>query len=111
NRGVNRMNKVLILSDSHGLTDELIEISERHQLDHMIHCGDSELYFQAPELASFLTVAGNCDQDQRFADKMAINIGGLNFFITHGHLYDVRPNLLKLAYKAEELEADVVCYG
>lgn len=105
------MSKVLILSDSHGLTSELTMIKERHQLDHMIHCGDSELSFNAPELAGFFTVAGNCDFDSEFEDEMTMQIDGLKFFITHGHLYNVHPSLLELAYKAEEVEANIVCYG
>ncbi len=37
--------KVLIMSDSHGLTHEISIIKERHKQDvtAMIHCGDSEL--------------------------------------------------------------------
>lgn len=36
--------KILICSDSHGLTDELIELKKRHgDMDYYIHCGDSEL--------------------------------------------------------------------
>lgn len=110
-REVMAVNKVLILSDSHGLTKELTMIKERHQLEHMIHCGDSELSFDAPELKDFLVVKGNCDADDRFGEDLLMNIGGLTFFITHGHLYNVRPNLLNLAYKAEEVKADIICYG
>ncbi len=105
------MNKVLILSDSHGLTDELTMIKERHQLEYMIHCGDSELRFNAPELQGFYVIKGNCDNDHRFEEDLVMKIGGLTFFITHGHLYNVRPNLLNIAYKAKELEADIICYG
>lgn len=36
---------VLIISDSHGLEEELQTIAKRHEaeVDLMIHCGDSEL--------------------------------------------------------------------
>lgn len=33
------------------------------------------------------------------------------FFITHGHLYNIKMTLMNLAYKSEEAEADIICFG
>lgn len=43
---------VLIISDSHGLEEELQTIAKRHEaeVDLMIHCGDSELETRHPAL-------------------------------------------------------------
>ncbi|CAH0346305.1 metallophosphoesterase [Bacillus sp. CECT 9360] len=105
--------KVLIMSDSHGLTHEINLIKERHghEVDAMIHCGDSELPMRATEMKGFLTVRGNCDYDEAYPDERLEEIGGLHFFVAHGHLYNVKMTLMNLAYKSEETNADIVCFG
>lgn len=102
---------VLIISDSHGLRDEIAMIKERHSTATMIHCGDSELPQDASELTGFLKVAGNCDMDNRYDDEKLQHIEGWNFFITHGHLNRVKSSLLSLTYRASEVGADVTCFG
>lgn len=105
------MNKVLIVSDSHGLKDELVAIKQRHQLKYMIHCGDSELDIDAPEMEGFIKVAGNCDWDARYPNSESIEINGLSFFVTHGHLYHVKSGLMSLSYEADSVGAAVICFG
>lgn len=105
------MTKVLILSDSHGLRDEITEIKERHQLKYMIHCGDSELDMDALELDGLIKVGGNTDHDVRLPEEQKITINGLTFFVTHGHLHNVKANLLTVGYRAEEVNAQVICFG
>ncbi|TRM12882.1 metallophosphoesterase [Lentibacillus cibarius] len=105
------MPEVVIVSDSHGSTDELKIIKERHSPEYMIHCGDSELDMDAPELDGFVKVAGNCDVDVRFPEEQTSQIGDLYFFIAHGHLHQVKSNPLAIAYRAQELKAQVVCFG
>lgn len=105
------MNSVLILSDSHSLTTEITKIKERHNLMDNIHCGDSELAINAEDLHGFQTVRGNCDWRAPFPESVVLEIGGLRFFITHGHLFDVKQSLRKLQYKAKEVNADIVCFG
>ncbi|WP_339228309.1 metallophosphoesterase [Oceanobacillus sp. FSL K6-2867] len=105
------MAEVLILSDSHGLSNEVVAIKERHDVKWSIHCGDSELEFDADELQGFYRVGGNCDFDVRYPDEQTIELDGLTFYITHGHLFDVKMNLMRLSYRAEEENAQVVCFG
>ncbi|GIO27744.1 metallophosphoesterase [Ornithinibacillus bavariensis] len=105
------MTKVVIMSDSHGLTNEIVTIKEREKADYMIHCGDSELSEEALELENVITVAGNCDFYGRFPNEQKIEIGGLLFFVVHGHLHQVKSSLMSLSYRAEEESADVVCFG
>lgn len=108
---VNKMNSVLIVSDSHGLTSELGIIKERHQVDKRIHCGDSELPTDAASLHGYLTVRGNCDWQGDYPEEEIIEVEGLQFFVTHGHLNDVKSTLLPLQYRAQELKADIICFG
>ncbi|MEH7074840.1 metallophosphoesterase family protein [Neobacillus drentensis] len=107
------MSKVLIVSDSHGLTKELSVIRERHvnEVDLMIHCGDSELPPDHPVMSGYLTVLGNCDFGGGYPLETISEVAGRKFFITHGHRYSVKSSLMNLKYKAEELHASIVCFG
>lgn len=106
------MTNLLIMSDSHGLTRTIQQIVERHDdVDGKIHCGDSELSNDAPELQGFHIVKGNCDWNNSFPEEEIINLAGLRVFVTHGHLYGVKSSLLEIQYRAEELGADIVLFG
>ncbi|WP_163537936.1 metallophosphoesterase [Gracilibacillus sp. YIM 98692] len=107
------MPKVLILSDSHGWEQEVEDIKQRHQeeVDAMIHCGDSELAYDSDILEGFHTVQGNMDLDSRFPEEIDVEVGNLHFFVTHGHLFQVKSTLMPLSYRAEELGANVICFG
>lgn len=107
------MSKVLIISDSHGLTRELQVIRERHlnEVDVMIHCGDSQLMPNDQAISGYVMVMGNCDFGGEFPLETVIEASGYKFFITHGHRYSVKTSLMSLKYKAQEMEADIVCFG
>lgn len=107
------MSKILIVSDSHGLTKELISIRERHlqEVDLMIHCGDSQLMIDELAMTGFQAVRGNCDYDARFPLERMEEIDGRRVFITHGHKYSVKTSFMRIYYQARELNADIVCFG
>lgn len=105
------MKRVLIISDSHGLTNELIELKSRFPTMHILHCGDSELLIDDPALENMHIVRGNCDSDSKMPYDKVIEIEQINFFVTHGHLYRVGRDLITLSYRASEDNAQIVCYG
>lgn len=107
------MPKVLILSDSHGWREEIEIIKERHQheVDAMIHCGDSELAYDSDELNGFHKVRGNMDFDVQFPTELQVQSGSLHFLVVHGHLHQTNSTLMNVKYRAEELGANVVCFG
>lgn len=107
------MSKILVVSDSHGLTKELSILKERHlkDVDLMIHCGDSELMADNKEMSGFVAVRGNCDFDARFPTEALEVVAGRRIFSTHGHKYSVKTSLMSLNYRAKEINADVVCFG
>jgi len=107
------MSKVLIVSDSHGLTKELRVIRERHldEVDLMIHCGDSELSSDDAAISGYLTVMGNCDFGGGYPLETTSEVAGRKFFITHGHRYSVKTSLMNLKYKAQEVNANIACFG
>ncbi|MEH7387872.1 metallophosphoesterase [Bacillus sp. JJ1521] len=105
--------KVLIISDSHGLTKELLDIKERHKNDveFMLHLGDSELSSQSEEMSGFSAVRGNCDFDSNFPDDMIVLLNGVKVYLTHGHLHNVKMTLMNLKYRAQEVGASIACFG
>jgi putative phosphoesterase len=104
--------RVLIVSDSHSLTEELHTIKNRHKdVDALVHCGDSELQADSSEMEGFLAVRGNCDYDERYENEETLNIGEDLLYVTHGHLYNVKMTLMNLTYRAKERNAKVVCFG
>ncbi|MBB6445639.1 metallophosphoesterase [Bacillus benzoevorans] len=105
--------KVLVVSDSHGLTSELEQLRERHgeEVELFIHCGDSELSADHPALINYAVVRGNCDGDGRHSAELLQEAGNRKILITHGHRYSVKSGMMKLSYKARESGADIVCFG
>ncbi|MGJ7920511.1 metallophosphoesterase family protein [Neobacillus sp. LXY-4] len=107
------MTKILIVSDSHRWSDELEAIKQRHvaEVDLMVHCGDSELAADQPEISGFVTVRGNCDYEKQFPEEAQVEIDGFKVYVTHGHLFGVKSTLMNLYYRAKEVGADIVCFG
>ncbi|MCA1057842.1 metallophosphoesterase [Rossellomorea aquimaris] len=105
--------KLLVVSDSHGSKEELVDLSKKYQsdVDAMIHCGDSELSADDPALSSYLIVRGNCDMDARLPDDLVEDVDGHSIMVTHGHLYGIKMSLMKLRYRAEEVGAKFVFFG
>lgn len=104
--------KVLIMSDTHGLTKEIERIKKRHTCDLMIHCGDSELVSDASVLKDVEVVKGNCDVGKGFLEEKVIDLNnGITCFVTHGHLYDVKESLQRLSYRSEELAVNFCFFG
>lgn len=105
--------KLLVVSDSHGSKEELLELTEKYHstVDAMVHCGDSELSADDPALAPYLVVRGNCDMDARLPDDLIEKVEGHPIMVTHGHLYGIKMSLMKLRYKAEEVGAQFVFFG
>lgn len=105
------MAKILVMSDSHGLTRRVETIANRHEVDAKIHCGDSELTNDAKELQGFTVVNGNCDWNSSFPEEEIIDFDHLRIYVTHGHLYGVKQSLIQLRYRALEAGADIVLFG
>jgi putative phosphoesterase len=107
------MSKVLIVSDSHGLTKELQVLRERHldEVDLLIHCGDSQLMHDDQAISGYVTVRGNCDFGSGYPLEAISQLSGRKIFTTHGHHYSVKTSLRELNNQAQKVNADIVCYG
>lgn len=94
------------------------EAAEKLKPDVMIHLGDyyddgmalSQEYPQIP----FYQVPGNCDRfrcDPGIADILIETIGGVKFYLTHGHRHGVKMGTERLISHAIAAHADAVLYG
>lgn len=102
---------ILILSDSHGLTNEVKQAVERHQAAYVFHCGDFCTDHKKAPFAGMRLVRGNCD----VASEVPLELGTvwkrLRIYQTHGHLFGVKSSLLKLHDRAKESGANMVIFG
>ncbi|MGD6832016.1 metallophosphoesterase [Sutcliffiella halmapala] len=105
--------KVLVVSDNHGQTDVLQQLKARHQdeVEHFVHCGDSELPSDSAAMEGFYAVRGNCDFDSGYPQQLIKEVANNRLFIAHGHLHQVKSSLMPIKYAAEEEEANIVCFG
>lgn len=104
--------RVLIVSDNHGHPHLLYDLVEKYHdtVDHMIHCGDSELAKDDLIWGVMTTVRGNKD-DEPFKDVEIVTTEQGNIMVTHGHLFGVSYGYDKIVQLAQENDAQIVCYG
>ncbi len=107
------MMKILAVSDSHGKKDILNELASRYadQVDHFVHCGDSELSSSDLIWGIMTTVMGNCDYDYQLNDEYHFRAGDKNVLVVHGHRHSVRCSVAGLKQAAQQADASLVFYG
>ena len=105
--------KYLVVSDNHGDRNILVEIVNRYvgMVDHMFHCGDSELKVNDGLWEHFTVVTGNCDYDPEYKKEQIVTIGNDVIYMTHGHLSNVRFGLTMLSVQAQEAGANIALFG
>lgn len=115
---------ILVLSDSHGNSKNVKRILELcHDTDMIVHLGDG-----AADLSKLLPdnyekplvlIEGNGEYygwvgaDRRYRPKRTetVEFEGKRVFMTHGHLYDVKYGLERIAARAYADGADIVLFG
>lgn len=110
--------KILVLSDSHSALRFMQMCAQVLKPDLVIHLGD---YFQDGMTlrddfrdGRLIQVPGNCDSYSGVPGcpfTQLHEIGGLRFFMTHGHKQNVKSGTDRLLREAREAGADVVLYG
>lgn len=104
--------QVLVMSDTHGDRQVIEKVRGFYpNAAALIHCGDSELPFSHPALEGMQKVRGNCDLESAFPEEAVFDVDGVKFFVTHGHLFNVKSSILSLSYRAEEVGAQIACFG
>jgi len=104
--------KLLVLSDTHRDTETMEQVIQHCQdVDAVIHCGDSELDAAYFEGTSIHIVRGNCDFDELFEDEALFDLANNKVLVVHGHKHNVKSTLMPLNYRAQEVQASIVCFG
>lgn len=107
--------KIGVMSDTHRHYSSINEgIKLLEDIDELIHLGDNTDDVEVIRRSfkgKIYNVKGNCDFSSSIPSERIEIIEGKKFFITHGHRYDVKYDLLNLRYRAEELGADVALFG
>lgn len=104
-----------VLSDTHRCTWVFEKaVNALSGCDMLIHLGDNVQ--DVKEISRLfkgriINVKGNCDFSTTVPEETTEIIEGKRIFITHGHYYDVKYDLMKLRYRAMELDADIALYG
>lgn len=102
--------KVLIMSDSHGKGALVKQVVERVVADHVIHCGDFCTDESELPAVPRTVVKGNCDWEPVPEEQVWVG-EGLRFWVTHGHQLRVKSSPLPIRYRAEEVGAQIACFG
>ena len=109
--------KLCVFSDSHGAADRLIAAIRRETPALCFFLGDGERDLAAAQARfpslPFYAVRGNCDLRSGLSGELVCSAGGVRFFVTHGHLYDVKydPGLERLTAAARAAGADTALFG
>ncbi|MGN0243656.1 MAG: metallophosphoesterase family protein [Lachnospiraceae bacterium] len=107
--------KILIVSDSHGRTDDIeVLLKQTGPIDAMFHCGDVERgedYIRCITEAPVHMVAGNNDFYSQLPRDAVIPIGEHKILLTHGHYDYVNGGLKFLEEHARKVGADIVFFG
>lgn len=105
--------KLLVISDNHGDEDILEEVLSIYEddIDRFIHCGDSEMSDVHPLWQQYSVVKGNMDRSNQFHDFKIEKVKGKPFFITHGHLYNVKFSRNKIVEEAKNADSSFAFYG
>lgn len=111
------MLKIAVISDSHGAKvrlDMFRRVAEEEKFDAVIHCGDgvSEAKWLGKNLPCEVKyVAGNCDFFGKDPRELTATYGGVRMLAVHGDLYDVKWDLTRLSYYAEEKLVQIALFG
>ena len=110
--------KILVLSDSHSSLRFMRECVTKVQPNVIIHLGDhyddgEALHEEFPHIL-FYQVPGNCDKYRapiHAREILVVSIGGVRFYMTHGHIHKVKMVLGLLIRDARAAKADIALFG
>ena len=127
------INKILIVSDSHGRSQNIKTVIDKEQPDMLIHLGDIEddpdkvrewLDAAAKKKEAAATVIpavfiqGNCDRSvvtgssgTKLKSVAVFEVNGHRFYCCHGHHERVDYGYENLIYSARENDCDIALYG
>jgi len=106
--------KILVVSDTHGKSENLRDAIQIEKPDKIYHLGDGqgveERIWMMSE-APCECICGNCDFGANLPSELVLELGKHVVLLTHGHYYGVSYGYDKLAEAARAKGCDVVLYG
>ena len=110
--------KILVLSDSHSALSFMRRCIQSVNPDAIIHLGDhyddAEVIAQEYPHIRLHQVPGNCDRGRcpmNAHEILSYFIGGVRFYMTHGHRHFVKQGLYSLLADARANQAQIVLFG
>lgn len=110
--------RILVMSDSHSTMRYMRLAMRVIQPEAVIHLGDhydnAETLSEEYRHVRFHMLRGNCDRYRCPPDTpqfFCYDIGGVRFYMTHGHLHSVKSGLYRLLADAREMGAQAALYG
>lgn len=109
------MQRIMIVSDTHGKIGNLAEAIDREgKPDMLIHLGDFEGDAEAIETmcgCELMMVPGNNDFFSALPREIETEIAGKKLLLTHGHYYYVSLDLATIRREAVARGIDIVMFG
>ena len=107
--------KILILSDSHGDVDAMLQAVKKTSPQMVIHLGDcwrdvEPVMERFPELP-FFRVPGNCDFRPQNPLEQIITLEGHRVMICHGHTFGVKQGMREAEEVAKREKLDAFLFG
>ncbi|MGN1412216.1 MAG: metallophosphoesterase [Oscillospiraceae bacterium] len=109
--------KILVISDSHGYSGNIIRVLQKvNDIDMLIHLGDGEKEFESIKMTypkiKMYHVAGNCDYNSLSPNELIIPVDfNIKIFATHGHRYYVKYSLDAIKSSAIENGCSIALFG
>lgn len=109
--------KIIVFSDSHGNSANMISAVRVESPDLLIHCGDGALDMRTVRRAfpnlQIKNVRGNCDHNDTSPMTEKFTVEGKKFFVVHGHEHSAERGGIshELTVAALENDADIVLNG
>lgn len=110
--------RILVVSDSHSSLSFMLRCAEVLKPDAVIHLGDyyddGEVLRDACPNARVYLLPGNCDRYRApvwVPEILTDTLGGVSFYMTHGHRHGVKSTLGLLLRDARAAGSHMVLYG
>lgn len=108
--------KILVVTDSHGSFQNLINAFEEEKPQVVLcagdHSTDAEDLSYVKEEADYYIVRGNCDYyDSKHEDILKIEVEGKKILLAHGHHFGVKSTYDLIRQEGFRQEVDMVVFG
>lgn len=104
--------KIVLISDSHGKKQKVLDCLQKETYDIVVFAGDGLKDVEQLDDGRCIKVAGNCDIFWNDYPLSTIkDFDGVKTFITHGHKYMAKFGLFGLINEAKQNKCSLVLFG